>query len=167
MDAETDCKARSVRYRHWQPSLPPELRLVHLLGDGTGCLFGPFGSNPPGCGIMNSEINRQVWATNTVQNTCRFHRIAYVRRSLPISLPSSDRTSRHRLDGTDHQRRFVKAYLVTTGVIFGLITAGHVWKAIAEGPQTARNPLFLVLTALAAGMCVWAFWLVSRRSRLP
>lgn len=61
----------------------------------------------------------------------------------------------------------MKAYLVTTGVIFGLITAGHVWKAIAEGPQTARNPLFLVLTALAAGMCVWAFWLVSRRSRLP
>jgi hypothetical protein len=61
----------------------------------------------------------------------------------------------------------VKAYLITSGVIFGLIPVLHVWKAIAEGPQTAKNPVFILSTATAAGMCVWAFWLASRRSRLP
>jgi hypothetical protein len=65
------------------------------------------------------------------------------------------------------ESRFVKTYLITSGVIFGLIPVLHVWKAIAEGPQTAENPFFWALTALAAGMCVWAFWLASRSSRLP
>jgi hypothetical protein len=56
----------------------------------------------------------------------------------------------------------MKAYLVTTGIIFGLITTAHVWRAIAEGPQLARDPFFLLLTALAASLCVWSFWLFRR-----
>jgi hypothetical protein len=57
----------------------------------------------------------------------------------------------------------LKAYLITTGVIFSLITIGHVWRAFAEGPQFAKNPLFLLLTAVAAAMAIWA-WLLLRRS---
>lgn len=59
----------------------------------------------------------------------------------------------------------MKAYLVTTGVIFGLITALHIWKAVAEGPQTAKNPLFICLTLLAAGLSVWAFRLLRKSAR--
>jgi hypothetical protein len=59
----------------------------------------------------------------------------------------------------------MKAYLITTGIIFGLITGAHIWKAFAEGPGTAENPLFIVLTLLAASLCVWAFRLLKTSSR--
>jgi NO-binding membrane sensor protein with MHYT domain len=57
----------------------------------------------------------------------------------------------------------IKIYLISTGVIFGLITALHIWKAVAEGPQTAKNPFFILLTALTCGLSIWAGWLVLRR----
>lgn len=59
----------------------------------------------------------------------------------------------------------MKAYLIITGVVFGLITAAHIWRAFAEGPQLARNPVFLLLTALAAGLSIWAWSLLGRLSR--
>ena len=34
----------------------------------------------------------------------------------------------------------MKAYVITTGVVFGLLTLVHVWRAIEEGPQLAPNP---------------------------
>ena len=60
----------------------------------------------------------------------------------------------------------MKAYLIVTGVVFGSIVAAHIAKAVAEGPSTAKNPLFLVLTALAAGLSLWAWRLLWRSSRL-
>jgi hypothetical protein len=59
----------------------------------------------------------------------------------------------------------VRVYLITTGVIFGLITMAHGLRVYAEGPRLMKDPLFLSLTALAAGMCAWAFWLLGRSSR--
>jgi len=50
----------------------------------------------------------------------------------------------------------MKAYLITTGIIFALIVAAHILKAIEEGPGTAKDPFFIILTLLAAGLCVWA-----------
>jgi hypothetical protein len=60
----------------------------------------------------------------------------------------------------------MKAYIITTGIIFALITVLHIWKAVAEGPGTAKNPLFIVLTLLTTGLSVWAFRLLmsSRRA---
>jgi len=55
----------------------------------------------------------------------------------------------------------MKAYIITTGVVFGLITLAHFWR-IAEEPHLAKDPFFLVLTVAAAGLCVWS-WLVLRR----
>ena len=57
------------------------------------------------------------------------------------------------------------AYLITRGVIFGLVVIMHVARAIAEGPQLAKEPLFIFLTLLAAALCVWAGWLLKRSSR--
>jgi len=61
----------------------------------------------------------------------------------------------------------MKAYLVTTGIIFGLITAVHIWRAIVEGAGTAKNPFFVILTVLAAAVSVWAWRLVWKMSRAP
>jgi len=60
----------------------------------------------------------------------------------------------------------MKAYLVTTGVIFGLITAAHVLRVIDEGVQRAKDPVFIILTVLAASLCVWACSLVRTLSRV-
>jgi hypothetical protein len=59
----------------------------------------------------------------------------------------------------------MKAYLIVTGVLFAAIVGLHIAKAIAEGPGTAKNPLFILLTALAAVLSLWAWRLLWRTSR--
>jgi hypothetical protein len=54
----------------------------------------------------------------------------------------------------------MRAYLVTTGTVFGLITAAHVWRVAMESRALARDPWFLLVTLLAAALCVWAFRLL-------
>ena len=56
----------------------------------------------------------------------------------------------------------MKAYLITTGTVFGLITVAHIWRAFAEGSRVATDPFFLLLTALSAALCLWACRLVWR-----
>ncbi len=51
----------------------------------------------------------------------------------------------------------MKAYIITSGVIFGLITAAHIWRIAIEGSRLAADPFFIVLTLLAAALCAWAF----------
>jgi hypothetical protein len=50
----------------------------------------------------------------------------------------------------------MKAYLITTGVVFGLITVAHICRMFAEGLHVATNPLFVLLTIAAAALCFWA-----------
>ena len=60
----------------------------------------------------------------------------------------------------------MKSYVLTTGVVFGLLALVHLWRAIAEGPQLATDPWFLTITVLAGALSLWAFrlvWLSSRR----
>ena len=59
----------------------------------------------------------------------------------------------------------MKAFLTTTGTVFGLITIAHVARVIAEGPRVATDPVFILLTLLAAGLCAWAFWLLRSLGR--
>ena len=54
----------------------------------------------------------------------------------------------------------MKAYVMITGVVFGLITVAHVLRVIAEGPHLMMEPWYLVLTAATASLCVWAWRLV-------
>ncbi len=58
----------------------------------------------------------------------------------------------------------MKAYLITTGLIFGLITLAHLFRIHAEGRQLATEPVFLILTVLAAALCLWACRLLMRRA---
>jgi uncharacterized membrane protein YhiD involved in acid resistance len=60
----------------------------------------------------------------------------------------------------------MKAYLITTGTVFGLITAAHIWRIALEGPRLAMDPFFLVLTLMAVALCFWAFWLLKQVRRM-
>jgi hypothetical protein len=59
----------------------------------------------------------------------------------------------------------MKAYLTTTGTVFGLITLAHIARIFAEGPRLAKDPVFLLLTLAAAVLCFWAWRLLWRSSR--
>ena len=54
----------------------------------------------------------------------------------------------------------MKAYVVTTGSLFGLLAAVHVWRIIEEGPQLATNPWHMLTTVAAAALGLWAWRLV-------
>ena len=57
----------------------------------------------------------------------------------------------------------MKAYVITSGAVFGLLTLAHLLRMIAEGPRVATDPLFVLITVAAAGLCAWA-WRVLRVS---
>jgi hypothetical protein len=64
----------------------------------------------------------------------------------------------------------VKAYLVTTGTLFGLIAVAHALRTFAEWSRLASDPWFYLegpgLGLVAAALSLWAWRLlrVSARS---
>lgn len=50
----------------------------------------------------------------------------------------------------------MKAYVMTSGAIFGLITLAHVWRVFEEGTQLATEPWYVLITLAAAGLSLWA-----------
>jgi tetrahydromethanopterin S-methyltransferase subunit E len=59
----------------------------------------------------------------------------------------------------------MKAYVLITGVVFGLLVLMHVWRAVVEGPHIATEPPFIVLTLLSGALCLWAMRLLRRWPR--
>lgn len=57
----------------------------------------------------------------------------------------------------------MKAYVITTGALFSLLTIVHLLRIVRE-PHLATDPIYLLITAVAAALCVWAFF-VLRRSK--
>lgn len=51
---------------------------------------------------------------------------------------------------------FMRTYVMTTGVIFGLITVAHLWRMVAEGRHVATEPVYILLTVMAAALTLWA-----------
>ena len=60
----------------------------------------------------------------------------------------------------------MRAYVLTTGVLFLLLVIAHVWRVVEEGTHLLQNPLWIGITALAAALCLWAFrlWWSARHS---
>ena len=54
----------------------------------------------------------------------------------------------------------MKAYVMTTGAVFALLTLAHLLRIIVEGPHLAKDPFWVLITIAAAGLCVWAVWLL-------
>jgi uncharacterized membrane protein len=59
----------------------------------------------------------------------------------------------------------MKAYIITTGIIFGMITIAHIMRFVMEGSRLATEPVFILLTLLSAALCVWAWQVLRRLSR--
>jgi hypothetical protein len=59
----------------------------------------------------------------------------------------------------------MKSYVVTTGIIFGLIALAHVARVFAEGSRLIREPFFLLTSLIALSLCAWAAVLSMRLSR--
>lgn len=60
----------------------------------------------------------------------------------------------------------MKAYLVTTGSLFGLITIVHIWRMMVESGVATRDPWVVGMTVLSAALCAWAgrLFMTSRRA---
>lgn len=56
----------------------------------------------------------------------------------------------------DHMR----TYVVTTGIIFGLLTGAHLWRWAVER-HLLRDPFHVSVTIGSALLCFWA-WRVAR-----
>ena len=61
----------------------------------------------------------------------------------------------------------MKAYVITTGAIFGLITLAHILRMLTENPGLATDPWYALLTAISAALCVWAVRLIWLSKRGP
>jgi hypothetical protein len=59
----------------------------------------------------------------------------------------------------------MRAYLITTGVVFGLLVVAHIWRAVLEGPALAKDPIYILTTVAAAALCLWAGRLLRQLSR--
>jgi hypothetical protein len=54
----------------------------------------------------------------------------------------------------------MKAYVMTTGAVFGLLTLAHLWRIVEEGPRLATDPGYVLITLAAAALCLWAWRLL-------
>jgi len=59
----------------------------------------------------------------------------------------------------------MKAYLLTTGIVFLLIFAAHVARLVAEGAGLLRDPWFDGTSVLSVALAAWAWRLLRRLSR--
>ena len=63
----------------------------------------------------------------------------------------------------------MKAYLSTTGAIFGIMAVLHIWRAAAEWPHEMPGAGFLTLMAalivIPAALALWAFLLLQKTPR--
>ena len=59
----------------------------------------------------------------------------------------------------------MRVYVMITGTLFGLVALVHVWRMIEESRSLATDPWFLLITLVAAGLSVWAWWLLRRSPR--
>lgn len=60
----------------------------------------------------------------------------------------------------------MRAYLITTAVLFALVTVVHGWRVVEESRDLARDPWFLVISLCALALCVWAIVLLRRLRRV-
>lgn len=50
----------------------------------------------------------------------------------------------------------MRAYVMTTGAVFALLTLAHAWRVVVEGARVATGPVFVMLSVAAAARALWA-----------
>jgi hypothetical protein len=63
----------------------------------------------------------------------------------------------------------LKAYLITTGLLFALLASAHILRTIAERSRLTTDPWFLLqgpgIGLIAGALCLWACRLLRRPAR--
>lgn len=59
----------------------------------------------------------------------------------------------------------MKAYVTTTGAVFGLLTLAHLWRVIYEEPHLATDPWYVPITVASGALCLWAWRLLRLSTR--
>ena len=54
----------------------------------------------------------------------------------------------------------MKAYVMTTGLVFAALTLVHLWRFIEEGEPVLKDPWFVGITLVSAGLALWALKLL-------
>jgi hypothetical protein len=54
----------------------------------------------------------------------------------------------------------MRTYVITTGIIFGLVVLTHFARLAIEGSHLATEPFFALATLVAAGFSIWAWRLI-------
>ena len=55
----------------------------------------------------------------------------------------------------------MRAYVITTGLVFFLLMVAHIWRVFLER-HLATDPFFVVATVVAAALAIWAVVLLRR-----
>ena len=58
----------------------------------------------------------------------------------------------------------MKAYVLTTGVLFASIAIAHILRMFAER-HLATDPAYVLLTVLAVGLCLWSWRVLRMQTR--
>lgn len=56
----------------------------------------------------------------------------------------------------------LKAYVVTTGLLFLALFAAHAARIVDEGPGPLSDQVFVITSVLALGMALWAVLILRR-----
>jgi len=59
----------------------------------------------------------------------------------------------------------MRAYVITTAIVFALLVVAHILRAIGEGSQLMKQPPYILTTLAAAVLFVWAMSLLRRSPR--
>jgi hypothetical protein len=60
----------------------------------------------------------------------------------------------------------MKAYVMTTGALFGLLTLAHLLRMITESRRLATDPWYVLITVVTAALCLWAWRLLRVSTRV-
>jgi hypothetical protein len=58
----------------------------------------------------------------------------------------------------------MKAYVITSGGIFGVLTIAHLLRIALENRHLATDPVYIFITLASATLCIWATCLLRRSS---
>jgi len=58
----------------------------------------------------------------------------------------------------------LKPYLITSGALFGMIAAAHLWEVIDRGRLLVVD---LLVFAASGTLCFWALWLLRKPAGSP
>ena len=59
----------------------------------------------------------------------------------------------------------MRAYVITTGIAFALLTVVHAWRIVWEDGRLVVNPPFVAITLVCAALAVWAGFVLAKLPR--